>query len=100
MFVIASFLLDAAVLNYEEDVAIYTIRAATDPRVEKRVIIYRPPKNIVSQLDLISSWEKKTGRTMKITHLPEEEVVKLTESKNTIFIFFFSRKNPLKCDKI
>ncbi|XP_027153042.1 isoeugenol synthase 1-like [Coffea eugenioides] len=69
-----------AVLNYEEDVAIYTIRAATDPRVEKRVIIYRPPKNIVSQLDLISSWEKKTGRTMKITHLPEEEVVKLTET--------------------
>ncbi|KAF2322219.1 hypothetical protein GH714_008751 [Hevea brasiliensis] len=37
-----------AVLNYEEDIAAYTVRAATDPRVANRVIIYRPPGNIVS----------------------------------------------------
>ncbi|KAF9679110.1 hypothetical protein SADUNF_Sadunf07G0105900 [Salix dunnii] len=43
-----------AVLNSEEDVAAYTVKAATDPRVANRVIIYRPPGNIVSQLDLIS----------------------------------------------
>ncbi|CAI9758360.1 unnamed protein product [Fraxinus pennsylvanica] len=69
-----------AVLNFEEDVAAYTVKAATDPRVENRVIIYRPPKNIVSQLNLVSSWEKKTGRTMKCIHVPEEEIVKLSES--------------------
>ncbi|CAA2959183.1 isoeugenol synthase 1-like [Olea europaea subsp. europaea] len=69
-----------AVLNFEEDVAAYTVKAATDPRVENRVIIYRPPKNIVSQLDLVSSWEEKTGRTMKCIHVPEEEIVKLSES--------------------
>ncbi|EEF31838.1 isoeugenol synthase 1 [Ricinus communis] len=68
-----------AVLNYEEDVAAYTVRAATDPRVMNRVIIYRPPENIVSQLDLICSWEKKTGRTLKKNHVPEEEIVKLSE---------------------
>lgn len=70
-----------AVLNYEEDVAFYTVKAATDPRVANRVIIYRPSGNIVSQLDLISMWEKKTGRTLKKMHIPEEEMVKLTESK-------------------
>ncbi|KAF8022970.1 hypothetical protein BT93_F0473 [Corymbia citriodora subsp. variegata] len=69
-----------AVLNYEEDVAFYTIKAATDPRVANRVIIYRPPGNIVSQLDLISLWEKKTGRTLRKMLIPEEDVVKLTES--------------------
>ncbi|OAY37623.1 isoeugenol synthase 1 [Manihot esculenta] len=69
-----------AVLNYEEDVAAYTVRAATDPRVANRVIIYRPPGNIVSQLDLISSWEKKSGRTFKKIHVPEEEIIKLSET--------------------
>ncbi|KAJ9178413.1 hypothetical protein P3X46_010298 [Hevea brasiliensis] len=69
-----------AVLNYEEDVAAYTVRAATDLRVANRVIIYRPPGNIVSQLDLISYWEKKTGRTFKKIHVPEEEIVKLSET--------------------
>ncbi|KAK7856878.1 isoeugenol synthase 1, partial [Quercus suber] len=69
-----------AVLNYEEDVAAYTVKAATDPRVGNRVIVYRPPGNIVSQLDLISSWEKKTGRTLKKINMPEEEIVKLSET--------------------
>ncbi|TYI24639.1 hypothetical protein ES332_A06G249300v1 [Gossypium tomentosum] len=68
------------VLNYEEDVATYTVKAATDPRVANRVIIYRPPGNIASQLELISAWEKKTGRTLKRVYVPEEELVKLSET--------------------
>ncbi|KAJ9178410.1 hypothetical protein P3X46_010295 [Hevea brasiliensis] len=63
-----------------EDIAAYTVRAATDPRVANRVIIYQPPGNIVSQLDLISSWEKKTGRTFEKIQVPEEEIVKLSET--------------------
>ncbi|KAH7516638.1 hypothetical protein FEM48_Zijuj10G0156200 [Ziziphus jujuba var. spinosa] len=70
------------VLNYEEDVAAYTVKAATDEKVANRVMVYRPPGNIVSQLDLISSWEKKTGLTLKRTHVPEEEIIKLSESKS------------------
>ncbi|CAB4309171.1 unnamed protein product [Prunus armeniaca] len=69
-----------AVLNYEEDVATYTIKAATDPRVANRVIVYRPQGNIVSQLDLISSWEKKTGCTFTRSYVPEEEILKLSET--------------------
>ncbi|KAG6662617.1 isoeugenol synthase 1-like [Carya illinoinensis] len=69
-----------AVLNYEGDVAAYTIKAATDPRVANRVIVLRPPGNIVSEMDLISLWEKKTGRTLKRIYVPEEEIVKLSET--------------------
>ncbi|BFG29981.1 hypothetical protein CerSpe_162550 [Prunus speciosa] len=69
-----------AVLNYEEDVATYTIKAATDPRVANRVIVYRPQGNIVSQLDLISYWEKKTGCTLTRSYVPEEEIIKLSET--------------------
>ena len=68
-------------LNYEEDIAAYTVKAATDPRTINRVIIYRPPGNVVSQMELISLWENKTGRTFKRVHVPEEEMLKLCESK-------------------
>ncbi|KAE8655715.1 Isoeugenol synthase 1 [Hibiscus syriacus] len=68
------------VFNYEEDVAAYTVKAATDPTVANRVIIYRPPGNIASQSQLISTWEKKSGRTLKRVYVPEEELVKLSET--------------------
>ena len=74
-------LLYVVVWNFEEDIATYTILAANDSKVANRVILYRPPGNIVSQLELISAWEKKTGRTFKRVHVPEEEIVKLSESK-------------------
>jgi hypothetical protein len=77
-----------AVLNCEEDVAAYTIRAASDPRAANRIVICRPQGNIVSQLDLISSWEKKTGRTLKRIHVPEEEIIQLSQSMKSHLITF------------
>ncbi|KAK8535164.1 hypothetical protein V6N12_056693 [Hibiscus sabdariffa] len=68
------------VFNYEGDVAAYTVKAATDPRVANRVIIYRPPGNVSSQSELISTWEKKSGRALKRVYVPEEELVKLSET--------------------
>lgn len=83
--------LHAAVLNYEEDVAAYTIMAATDPRAANRVIILRPSGNILSEMDLISLWEKKTGRTVQRIYVPEEEIVKLSESKQFIITILFRK---------
>lgn len=68
-------------LNYEDDVGIFIIKVATDPRTCNRVVICRPPANIISQLELISMWEKKTGTIFKKVHVPEEELVTLSESK-------------------
>ncbi|KAL2520136.1 Isoflavone reductase-like protein P3 [Forsythia ovata] len=68
------------VLNFEEDIGIYTIKVATDPRACNRVVLYRPSTNIISQLELISLWEKKTGRTFKKIHVSEEEIVTLSKT--------------------
>ncbi|KAM7510900.1 hypothetical protein LguiB_009775 [Lonicera macranthoides] len=69
-----------AVFNYEEDIGKYTIKVATDPRTCNRVVIYRPKSNIISQLQLISLWEKKTGQTFKRVHLSEQQIIALSES--------------------
>ncbi|KAG8655535.1 hypothetical protein MANES_04G049500v8 [Manihot esculenta] len=71
---------DQFIVYGKGDAMAYSVRAATDPRTTNRVIICRPPGNIISQLDLISRWEKKTGRTFKKMHIPEEEIVKLSET--------------------
>ncbi|KAH6834200.1 hypothetical protein C2S53_020822 [Perilla frutescens var. hirtella] len=67
------------VMNYEEDIGLYTIKVATDPRTCNRTVIYKPSTNILTQLDLISKWEAKTGRNFKKIHIPEEEVVALSQ---------------------
>ncbi|KAB1204757.1 Eugenol synthase 1 [Morella rubra] len=69
-----------AVLNYEEDIAMTTIMMANDPRTCNRVVVYRPKENIVSQIELLSIWEKKTGRSFTRVHVQEEELVKLSET--------------------
>ncbi|KAK4856997.1 hypothetical protein QYF36_023472 [Acer negundo] len=69
-----------AVLNYEEDIGVYTIKVANDPRTLNRIVYYRPETNIISQLELISLWEQKTGRTFKRVHIPEEEMVKQSQT--------------------
>ncbi|KAJ0087030.1 hypothetical protein Patl1_07369 [Pistacia atlantica] len=57
-----------------------TIKVANDPKTLNRVVIYRPQKNIISQLELISLWEQKTGRTFKRVHIAEEDLVKQAET--------------------
>nr|D0VWT0.2 RecName: Full=Eugenol synthase 1; Short=CbEGS1 [Clarkia breweri]ABR24113.1 eugenol synthase 1 [Clarkia breweri] len=67
------------VLNYEEDIAKYTIKVACDPRCCNRIVIYRPPKNIISQNELISLWEAKSGLSFKKVHMPDEQLVRLSQ---------------------
>ncbi|TYJ40776.1 hypothetical protein E1A91_A04G163800v1 [Gossypium mustelinum] len=69
-----------APFTFEEDIANYTIRVANDPRTCNKIVIYKMQKNILSQIELISLWEKKTGKYFKKVHVPEEELVKLTET--------------------
>ncbi|XP_048491656.1 isoeugenol synthase 1-like [Beta vulgaris subsp. vulgaris] len=69
-----------AVWNYEEDIAMYTIRAAIDSRTLNKTLICRPLRNIASQLDIITSWEKKAGKTLNKIHILEENVIRLIET--------------------
>ncbi|XP_057512653.1 isoeugenol synthase 1-like [Actinidia eriantha] len=68
------------VFTHEQDIAIYAIKVANDPRTCNRTIFYRPSRSIASQLDLVAMWEKKTGRNYKKMYIPEEEIVKLSET--------------------
>ncbi|WVY99788.1 hypothetical protein V8G54_025858 [Vigna mungo] len=70
--------------NIKEDIAMYTVKAANDPRTRNRVVICRPPKNIVSQNELISLWEIKCGYNFSNTFILEEELVKQSQSKKNI----------------
>ena len=74
-----------AVLNYEEDVAVYTIKVANDPRAHNRIVVYRPLKNFITQNELISLWELKNGHIFNKIFVPEEEIVKLSQSKTLLF---------------
>ncbi|XAR63417.1 hypothetical protein NMG60_11023339 [Bertholletia excelsa] len=64
----------------EEDIALYTIKVANDPRTLNRTICCRAPGNVTSQLDLISLWEKKTGRSYNKVHVSEEDIVKESQT--------------------
>jgi len=70
-----------AFMNSEADIAALTIKMANDPRTMNKLVIYRPPANIISQSELVSLWEKKSGRSLKRVFLPETEMVRLSESK-------------------
>ncbi|KAK4772522.1 hypothetical protein SAY86_014297 [Trapa natans] len=72
--------MNIVVLNFEEDVAIYTVKVTTDTRAANRVVTCRPVRNIASQLDLITWWEERVGRTLKRVHIPDEEIVKMAEA--------------------
>ncbi|XP_008788568.2 isoflavone reductase-like protein [Phoenix dactylifera] len=65
----------------EEDVATYTIKAADDPRTLNKILYIRPPANIYSHNQLISLWERKSGKTFERIHVSEEEIFrKIQES--------------------
>jgi hypothetical protein len=84
-----------AILNYEEDIAMYTIKVANDSRAHNRIVVYRPSKNIITQNELISLWEHKNGQIFNKVFVPEEDIIKLSQSKtllHSIFSFRFEYK--------
>ncbi|KAL5558018.1 hypothetical protein UlMin_034229 [Ulmus minor] len=65
-----------AVFNKEDDIGIFTIKAVDDPRTLNKVLYVRPPKNTYSFNELVALWEKKIGKTLEKTYLPEEKILK------------------------
>ncbi|ONK66318.1 uncharacterized protein A4U43_C06F6450 [Asparagus officinalis] len=63
----------------EEDIGTYTIRAVDDPRTLNKILYIRPPGNVYTHNELISLWEKRTGKSFEKVYLTEEEVLKKTQ---------------------
>lgn len=64
-----------AIFLNEDDIGTYTIKAVDDPRTLNKVLYLRPPANILSHNELVSLWEKKTGKTFERVYVPEEHVL-------------------------
>lgn len=78
-----------AVYNKEQDIATYTIRGVDDPRTLNKILYIRPPANTYSFNDLVGLWEKKIGKTLEKTYVPEDQVLKnIQESGPPINVFF------------
>ncbi|XP_055811784.1 bifunctional pinoresinol-lariciresinol reductase 2-like [Solanum dulcamara] len=57
----------------EDDIATYTIKAIDDPRTLNKTLYLRPPKNILSQREVVQIWEKLIGKELKKSTLSKEE---------------------------
>ncbi|CAN4099807.1 unnamed protein product [Withania somnifera] len=58
----------------EDDIATYTIKAIDDPRTLNKTLYLRPPKNILSQRDVVQIWEKLIGKDLKKSTLSKEDL--------------------------
>ncbi|KAJ4842081.1 Phenylcoumaran benzylic ether reductase Betv6 [Turnera subulata] len=65
-----------AIYNKEEDIGTYTIKAVDDPITLNKTLLIKPPKNTYSFNELVALWEKKIGKTLEKTYVPEEQLLK------------------------
>ncbi|KAJ4794235.1 Isoflavone reductase-like protein [Rhynchospora pubera] len=65
-----------AVFLDENDIGTYTIKAVDDPRTLNKVLYFRPPANTVTKNELVSIYEKVTGKKFERIYVTEEEVLK------------------------
>ena len=72
----------AAIYVEEDDIAKYTIKTIDDPRTVNKTVYLRPPKNILSQREVVEIWEKLIGKELQKSSIPKEEF--LASLKGTI----------------
>lgn len=60
----------------DEDIGTYTVKAADDSRTLNKILYMRPSEDIYSHNELVSLWEKKSGKKLERIYVPEEEVLK------------------------
>ncbi|XP_020591756.1 isoflavone reductase homolog isoform X2 [Phalaenopsis equestris] len=68
------------IFNCEDDIGTYTMKAIDDPRTLNKILYLRPAENVYSQNELISLWEKKTGKKLERIYVPETERLRSIES--------------------
>lgn len=57
----------------EDDVATYTVKTIDDPRALNKTIYIRPPENILSQRELVETWEKLIGKELNKHNISAED---------------------------
>ncbi|XP_060207747.1 bifunctional pinoresinol-lariciresinol reductase-like isoform X1 [Lycium barbarum] len=62
-----------AVFVDEDDIATYTIKTIDDPTTLNKTLHLRPPKNILSQIEIVQIWEKLIGKELQKSTLTKED---------------------------
>ena len=57
----------------EDDIARYTIKSIDDPRTLNKTVYIRPPKNILSQREVVQVWENLIGKELQKSSTSEQE---------------------------
>ncbi|XP_078174663.1 phenylcoumaran benzylic ether reductase Betv6-like [Carex rostrata] len=65
-----------AVFVDEADYGTYTIKAADDPRTLNKVLYLRPAANTITKNELVSLYEKITGKKLERIYVTEEQLLK------------------------
>ena len=68
----------------EDDIAMYTIKTIDDPRTLNKTVYIRPPKNILSQLEVVKIWEKLIGKELKKSSISAEQFLSSMEGEINI----------------
>lgn len=79
--VIQLLFVSTAVFNLEEDIGTYTIKAVDDTKTLNKILYIRPRHNIITLNEVVSLWEKKTGKNLERIYVPEEQVLKNMQGK-------------------
>ena len=65
----------------EEDIATYIIKTIDDPQALNKTVYLRPPKNILSQREVVEIWEKLIGKELKKSSVSREEFLASLKGK-------------------
>ncbi|KAL5550853.1 hypothetical protein UlMin_001029, partial [Ulmus minor] len=69
----------------EDDIAMYSIKTIDDPRTLNKTVYIRPPKNILSQREVVQVWENLIGKKLNKSSISEEDfLAKLKEQDYAI----------------
>ncbi|KAJ0964424.1 hypothetical protein J5N97_029546 [Dioscorea zingiberensis] len=62
-----------AIFVDEDDIATYTIKSVDDPRMINKTLHIRPPENILSQRELVETWEELISKKLVKTTISKED---------------------------
>ncbi|KAK2659937.1 hypothetical protein Ddye_006470 [Dipteronia dyeriana] len=65
----------------EDDIAMYTIKAVDDPRTLNKTLYIRPSKNILSQRQVVETWEKLIGKELNKSSISKEEFLAIIKGQ-------------------
>ncbi|XP_015963116.1 bifunctional pinoresinol-lariciresinol reductase-like isoform X1 [Arachis duranensis] len=65
----------------EDDIAMYTIKTIDDSRTLNKTVYIRPPKNILSQREVVQIWEKLIGKELQKSSISVQEFLSSMKGK-------------------